>query len=110
LPHLGKDNRHESGGDDNVHEVGLCVADRGGAVTDPILRSDWETQSALDLTPEQMAFLADLRKGAFRAIAAQDASVSGPLIRANLVRWTTTRAKRPVVANRQAAHLLLPAW
>ncbi len=41
----------------------------------------------MDLTVEQLAFLADLRKGTRRATAAQDASVIGPLIRANLVRW-----------------------
>ncbi len=41
----------------------------------------------MDLTLEQMRFLADLRKGARRASAAQDAAVIGPLIRANLVRW-----------------------
>jgi hypothetical protein len=41
----------------------------------------------MDLTREQMTFLADLRKGTCRAVAAQDASVIGPLIRANLVRW-----------------------
>ena len=41
----------------------------------------------MDLTVEQLAFLTDLRSGARRAIAAQDASVIGPLIRANLVRW-----------------------
>ncbi len=34
-----------------------------------------------------MTFLVDLRKGTCRATAAQDASVIGPLIRANLVRW-----------------------
>jgi len=34
-----------------------------------------------------MAFLADLRTGARRAVVALDASVIGPLIRANLVRW-----------------------
>ena len=34
-----------------------------------------------------MAFLADFRKGACRATAAQDANVTGPLIRANLVCW-----------------------
>ena len=39
------------------------------------------------LTQEQLAFLADLRQGTRRAAAAQDASVIGPLIRANLVRW-----------------------
>jgi hypothetical protein len=39
------------------------------------------------LTLEQMAFLSDLRGGARRATAAQDASMIGPLIRANLVRW-----------------------
>jgi hypothetical protein len=41
----------------------------------------------MDLTQEQMAFLVDLQKGTCRATAAQDASVIGPLIRANLVRW-----------------------
>ena len=41
----------------------------------------------MDLTREQRAFLADLRKGTCRATAAQDAGVIGPLIRANLVRW-----------------------
>jgi len=41
----------------------------------------------MDLTHEQVTFLADLRKGACRATAAQDACVIGPLIRANLVRW-----------------------
>ena len=41
----------------------------------------------MDLMQEQLAFLADLRKGARRASAAQDASMIGPLIRANLVCW-----------------------
>ncbi len=41
----------------------------------------------MDLTPEQSLFLADLRKGACRTTAAQDATVIGPLIRANLLRW-----------------------
>ncbi len=41
----------------------------------------------MDLTREQLAFLTDLRRGTCRATAAQDASVIGPLIRANLVRW-----------------------
>jgi hypothetical protein len=41
----------------------------------------------MDLTREQADFLAGLRKGTCRASAAQDASVIGPLIRANLVRW-----------------------
>lgn len=41
----------------------------------------------MDLTQEQVAFLVDLQKGTSRATAAQDASVIGPLIRANLVRW-----------------------
>lgn len=43
--------------------------------------------NSMDLTREQMAFLIDLQKGTCRATAAQDASVIGPLIRANLVRW-----------------------
>jgi hypothetical protein len=41
----------------------------------------------MELTSEQLAFLVDLRKGACRAAAALDASMIGPLIRANLVRW-----------------------
>ena len=41
----------------------------------------------MDLTQEQAAFLDDLRKAPARATAAQDATVIGPLIRANLVRW-----------------------
>ncbi len=41
----------------------------------------------MDLTREQIMFLVDLRKGACPATAAQDATVIGPLIRANLVRW-----------------------
>lgn len=39
------------------------------------------------LTQEQLTFLVDLRKGTRRATVAQDASVTGPLIRASLVRW-----------------------
>ncbi len=41
----------------------------------------------MDLTRKQMTFLADLRKGACPAAATQDASIIGPLIRANLVSW-----------------------
>ena len=41
----------------------------------------------MDLTREQVAFLADLRKGSRSAVPALDASMIGPLIRANLVRW-----------------------
>ncbi len=41
----------------------------------------------MHLTSEQAGFLAELRKGACRATAAQDAAMIGPLIRANLVRW-----------------------
>ncbi|MEJ0017293.1 MAG: hypothetical protein WDN25_12130 [Acetobacteraceae bacterium] len=41
----------------------------------------------MELTNEQLAFLADLRKGTCRADAGLDASMVGPLIRANLVRW-----------------------
>jgi len=63
------------------------IANCSKAVIDPLLQSGWQASSALDLTPEQKAFLTDLRKGACRATAAQDAGVIGPLIRANLVRW-----------------------
>lgn len=52
----------------------------------------------MDLTREQRAFLADLRKQPRQAAAAQDASVIGPLIRARLVRWdddpSTAAARR----------------
>jgi hypothetical protein len=66
-----------------------------------LVQKDCETPRFLDLSRQQMAFLANLRKGACRAIAAQDASVIGPLIRANLVRWddepgeTARRRKLP---------------
>jgi len=43
--------------------------------------------TAMDVTDEQVAFLADLRNGACPAVAALDASMIGPLIRAHLVRW-----------------------
>lgn len=56
-------------------------------MTGPVLQSGWETPGAKDLTPEQFAFLANLRKQRCPATAAQDAAVIGPLIRANLVRW-----------------------
>lgn len=46
-----------------------------------------ETIAAMELTKAQLFFLADLRLGALRAVAALDACVIGPLIRANLVRW-----------------------
>ena len=45
----------------------------------------------MELTREQLAFLADLRKGTCRATAAQDASVIGPLIRSHLVSWDDDR-------------------
>jgi len=41
----------------------------------------------MDLTRKQLAFLADSRKGMCLATAAQDGTVIGPLIRADLVRW-----------------------
>ena len=52
-----------------------------------MLQSGMALSDAMDLTREQLAFLADLRKGTRPATAAQDASVIGPLIRAHLVRW-----------------------
>ena len=45
------------------------------------------TTNTTTLTQQQLAFLADLRRGARRASADIDAGVVGPLIRANLVRW-----------------------
>ena len=56
-------------------------------MTDPMLQSGCEAPGAMDMTREQLAFLTELRRGTCRATAAQDASVIGPLIRANLVRW-----------------------
>jgi hypothetical protein len=55
----------------------------------------------MNLTRQQVAFLADLRTGARRAVRALDASMIGPLIRANLVRWDddqreTARPRRPL--------------
>jgi hypothetical protein len=67
-------------------KVGHMV-EHSGAVTDPMPESGWEAPGAMDLTREQLAFLTDLRRGTRRATSAQDASVIGPLIRANLVRW-----------------------
>jgi hypothetical protein len=51
-------------------------------------------------TAPQVTFLNDLRNGARRASAAMDASMVGPLIRANLVRWdedagAAARRRRP---------------
>ena len=56
-------------------------------MTDFMQHWDGEIAAQMVLTREQMTFLIDLQKGACRATAAQDASVIGPLIRANLVRW-----------------------
>lgn len=42
----------------------------------------------MQLTHAQWGFLTDLRHGPCAAIAGQDASVIGPLIRAGLVAWT----------------------
>jgi hypothetical protein len=46
-----------------------------------------------------MTFLADLQQGTCRATAAQDASVIGPLIRANLVRWDVDPGKEATRRN-----------
>ncbi len=51
-------------------------------------------------TESQVTFLTDLRGGARRASAEMDASMVGPLIRANLVRWdadpsAAARRRRP---------------
>jgi hypothetical protein len=58
-----------------------------------MLHASWGKTAVMDLTREQVDFLADLRKGTCRASAAQDASVIGPLIRANLVRWDDDPSK-----------------
>lgn len=71
---------------DNRHQGGLYATEMLRC-RDQVLKSGWQTSGALDLTPEQLAFLIDLRRGTCRATAAQDASVIGPLIRANLVSW-----------------------
>src|ERR1700747_2945907 len=63
-----------------------------------------------DLTQEQMAFLVDLQKGTSRATAAQDASVIGPLIRANLVRWEVDPSEGASRRNPQVAPSVLPRW
>ena len=76
----------KAGGGD-LQQGGLCATQGSDAVTDPSLRSGWEAPGAKELTPEQLAFLADLRERTCRATAAQDARVIGPLIRTNLVRW-----------------------
>ena len=70
-------------------------------MTDLILHRIRGTATTMNLTRNQMTFLADLQQGTCRATAAQDASVIGPLIRANLVRWDvdpneeTTRRNPP---------------
>ena len=51
-------------------------------------------------TASQLTFLADLRQGPRRAAAHLDASMVGPLIRANLVQWDNepgdaARRRRP---------------
>ena len=51
-------------------------------------------------TTRQLTFLTDLRRGAQRAAAHLDASMVGPLIRANLVQWDdepgdAARRRRP---------------
>jgi hypothetical protein len=56
-------------------------------VSNPVLYSGWAVPGAVDLTQEQLTFMTDLRTGTRPATAAQNASVIGPLIRANLVRW-----------------------
>jgi len=50
-----------------------------------------------------MTFLIDLQKEACRATAAQDASVIGPLIRANLVRWEVDPGKAASRRNPQGS-------
>lgn len=79
--------RHATRGGDNLHQGDLCATKHGGVVTQTIKHVGWTPPSAMDLTREQVAFLAELRAGGCRAVAAQDASVIGPLIRANLVHW-----------------------
>ncbi|HEY1931846.1 MAG TPA: hypothetical protein VGG99_07540 [Acetobacteraceae bacterium] len=54
----------------------------------------------MELTLRQLSFLAGLRQGARRAAAHLDASMVGPLIRANLVQWDdepgdAARRRRP---------------
>jgi hypothetical protein len=84
---MDEGDRHETGSSDNLREGGLCGTERGGAMIDTMLQSGWAISGAQDLTHDQFAFLAGLRKGRCPATAAQDAVVIGPLIRANLVRW-----------------------
>jgi hypothetical protein len=70
---------------------GLRQGDVTGSIgrdrSDCVWKAPRRTLSTMELTNEQMAFLAALRTGAQRAAAALDASMIGPLIRANLVRW-----------------------
>ena len=70
-----------------MYEGRLYATQHGGAVTDFMPHFGGEIAAQMHLTREQMAFLIDLQNGICRATAAQDASVIGPLIRANLVRW-----------------------
>jgi hypothetical protein len=68
-------------------------------MTDLILGRTRGTATTMNLTRNQMTFLADLQQGTCRATAAQDASVIGPLIRANLVRWDVDPGKEATRRN-----------
>lgn len=77
-----------------MYEGRLCAARHSGVVTDFMLHWGGEIAAQMVLTPEQLTFLIDLQNGTCRATAAQDASVIGPLIRADLVRWDVDPASR----------------
>ena len=63
----------------------------------------------MDLTREQAIFLAELRRGIRSATAAQDASMIGPLVRANLVRWDDDPSKTAGRANPAGSTFALTA-
>ena len=63
----------------------------------------------MNLTREQAIFLADLCRGTCNATAAQDASMIGPLVRANLVRWDDDPSKTAGRANPAGSTFALTA-
>ena len=58
----------------------------------------------MEPTAPQLTFLADLRRGPRRADAHLDASMVGPLIRANLVQWDDEPGTPPDAVGRRVRY------
>jgi hypothetical protein len=86
-----------------LYKGGLCAAQHSGVLTEFVLLWSRGIAAQMDLTREQTAFWIDLQNGTCRATAAQDASVIGPLIRANLVRWDVDRSEAASRRNPQGS-------